>query len=72
MLRVFTSGERLANQLKINEMGEVGKLVKRIEMGGPKARTLVKKVETGDMKVANLVEKIQMNDPNVGTDGKSV
>ena len=26
-LRVFTSSERLANHLKINEIGEVGKLV---------------------------------------------
>ena len=35
-LRVFTSSERLANQLKINEIREVGKWVKKIEMGAPK------------------------------------
>ena len=28
-MRVFTSSERLANQLKINEIGEVGKLMKK-------------------------------------------
>ena len=32
-LTVLTSTERLANQLKIDEIGEVGKLVKKIEMG---------------------------------------
>ena len=31
-LRVLTSSERLANQLKINEIGEVGKLVKKTEI----------------------------------------
>ena len=39
-LRVFTSSERLANQLKTNEVGEVG--------------NLMKKLETGDMKVEEL------------------
>ena len=49
---------------KLGEVGEVGKLLTRIEMGGPQARTLVKKVETGDMKVGELV-KIPMKDPKV-------
>ena len=31
-LRVFTSRERLANQMSVNEIGEVGTLVKRSEM----------------------------------------
>ena len=35
-LRVLTSSERLANQLRINEIGEVGKLVTKIEMNAPK------------------------------------
>ena len=35
-LRVFTSSERLANQTRINEIGEVGKLVKRTEMDAPR------------------------------------
>ena len=52
-IRVFTSSERLANHLKINEIGEVGKLLKRIETGGPQARKIIKKVETGDKKVEN-------------------
>ena len=34
-LRVFTSSERLANHLKINEMGKVGQLVTKIEMNAP-------------------------------------
>ena len=35
-LRVFTSSERLANHLKISEIGEVGKLVTKIETDAPK------------------------------------
>ena len=35
-LRVFTSSERLANHLKINEIGEVGSLVTKIEMDASK------------------------------------
>ena len=85
-LRVFTSSERLANHMKINENGEsenvkktemgdpkvgtnggvVGKLVRKIEIGGPQAGKLMKKVETGDMKVGELTTKIQMNDRKVG------
>ena len=34
--KVLTSSERLANQLKINEIGEVAKLVKKEEMSDPK------------------------------------
>ena len=41
-LRVFTSSERLANQLKINEIGEVGKPMMKIEMNAPKIGKLVK------------------------------
>ena len=41
-LRVFTSSERLASQLKINEIGEVGKPVTKIEMNAPKIGKLVK------------------------------
>ena len=57
-LRVFTGSERLANQLNINEIGEVGKLVKKIEMGAAK--------------IGKLVQRIQMNDPKVGKVWKSV
>ena len=35
-LGVFTSKEQLANQMKINKIGEVVKLVKKIEMEAPK------------------------------------
>ena len=62
-LTVFTSSERLANQLKINEIGDVGKLVKKIKMGAPKIGKLANK---NDMKVEALVKKIQMNDSKVG------
>ena len=61
-LRGFTSCERLANQMKIKEVREVGKLVKRTEMGDPKAEIMLKKIETGDMKVGALVKKIQVNE----------
>ena len=33
--RMFTSSERLANHLKITEIGEAGKLVTKNEMGDP-------------------------------------
>ena len=74
---VFTSSGRLANQLvkeielvNKNEMedpkvGRLEKLVKRIEIGEPKAGNLMKMVETGDVKVEELVKKIQMNDLKV-------
>ena len=51
---------------KLGKVGEVRKLVTKIEMGGAQARKLMKKVETGDRKVGELVQKIQMNDPKVG------
>ena len=35
-LRVFTSSERLANHLQINEIGEAGKMVTKIDMDSPK------------------------------------
>ena len=50
---------------KVEKIGEVGKLVKRIETGGSQARHLMKKVETIDRKVEELVKKIQMKDPKV-------
>ena len=40
MLKVFTSSERLVNQLKINEIGVVGKLVTKIEMDAPRTGKL--------------------------------
>ena len=57
-LRVFTSSERLANQMKINEMDapRVGTLVKKSELSDSKVEkagkvgTLVQKVEMGDTK----------------------
>ena len=50
-LRVFTSSERLANYLKINEIGEVEKLAMKIEMDDPEIGKLVKKNEMGDPRV---------------------
>ena len=35
-IRVFTSSERVANQLKINETGEFGQLVTKAETNAPK------------------------------------
>ena len=35
-IRVLTSSERVANQLKINETGEVGHLVTKAETNAPK------------------------------------
>ena len=46
--RVFTSSERLASQLKEGEVGEVGRLVKKIEMD--------------DMKTGRVVEKVSMDE----------
>ena len=48
------------------KIGVIGELVKRVEMGDPKAGKLMNKVETGGMKVEELVKKIQMNEPKVG------
>ena len=44
---MFTSSERLANQMKINEMGEVEKLVNRIEMGDPQVGKVGKSINFG-------------------------
>ena len=55
-LREFTGSERLANHVKINEIGEVGKLTKRTEMDAPKIGKLVKNDEMGDSKVVNIGE----------------
>ena len=71
-LRVFTSSER-PNHLKINEIGEVGKLVKKTEIGGwSTSRKMMKKVETGGVKVGELVKHFQMNEPQGGKLGRSV
>ena len=42
---MFTSSERLANHLKINEIGEARKLVRKHEMGDTESGKLVKKNE---------------------------
>ena len=55
VLRVFTSSERLANQLMTNEIGEVGKLVTKIEVVAPKVGNI------GE--VGKLVKKIEMGAP---------
>ena len=54
---------------KVEQVGVLGKLVKRIAMGGPQARKTMKKVETGDRIVGEMVNKIQMNDPKIGNVG---
>ena len=53
-LRVFTSSERLANQLKINE---IGKLVTKIEMDTPKFGKLLKKNDMSNSKVGKIGEE---------------
>ena len=53
----------------VEKVGVVGKLVERLEMGGPQAGKMMKKVETGGVKVGELVRKIQMNEPTVGKSG---
>ena len=71
-LRVLTTSERLANQLKINEIGEVGKLVTKIELDAPKSGKLLKKNEMGDPtvgkigEVGKLVKKNEMGGMKVG------
>ena len=69
-LSVFTSSERRADQLKINEIGQVGKSVTKIEMDAREVGQLVKKIEMGDPKVGNLVNKDEMG--KLGVVGKSV
>ena len=54
LLSVSSNIERLANQLKIVEIGEAGKYVKKTEMDDPKVGNLVKKDEMGDPKVETL------------------
>ena len=77
-LRVFTSRERLANQLKINEIGEVGKLVTQVEMDAPKIGKLVKKNEMGNPNVGKIAavrksaRKIEMSGPLAGKMMKKV
>ena len=65
-IRVFTSSERLANQLKINEIREVGELVTKTETNAPKKGKLVRKFEMGDPKNGKSVKKNEMDDPKVG------
>ena len=68
-LRVFTSSERLANQLKINDIGEVGKPVTKIEMecsenrkiGEGGVRWMIQKLKIGV--VGQLVKRIEMDGP---------
>ena len=45
--------------MKISEIGEVGKLVKRTEMDAPRLGKLVQKIEMGDPKTGNLVKRIE-------------
>ena len=47
-LRVFASSDRLANHFKIIDIGEVGKLVTKIEMDAPTMGKLVKKSDMSD------------------------
>ena len=60
------------NEMHVQKLNNIGKLVKRIETGGLQARKIMKKVETGDRKVVDLVEKIQVNEPKVGKVWRSV
>ena len=64
-LTAFTSSERLAKRPKTNDVGGVGKVVKKIDMGDAKARRLVKNVGTGNMKMGRLVKKVPVNDPKI-------
>ena len=75
-LRVFTSSGRLANQLKNNNIGKGGRLVKKTEMGDSKVGKvgevgkLVKKIEMGDPKIGKSVQKTEMGDSKVGKVGE--
>ena len=53
--REFTSSERLANKMKIKEIGEVGKMVKRTEMDAPRIENLVQKIVMSDLKAENML-----------------
>ena len=70
-IRVFTSSERLANQLKIGQIREVGDSVTKIETNAPKRGTSVKKNEMNGPKVVEIgevgtfVRKIEMGDPRI-------
>ena len=52
-MSVFTSSERLANQSRLEKLenGEVGRQVRKIEVGAPKIGKLVKQNEIGDPKL---------------------
>ena len=76
-MRVFTISERLANQMKTGDIGEVGNFVKRTEIDAPRVGKLVEKSEIcdpksvqksgmGDLKTETLVKKSEMGGPNVG------
>ena len=52
-LRVLTSIERLANQLKTHEIGEAGKHVTKIVMDSPEVAKLVKKTKMDAPKTGN-------------------
>ena len=55
-LRVFTSSERLTNHLKINEIGEVGKLVTKIEMDSPEIAKIGEADRDGCSENRNIAE----------------
>ena len=55
-LRVFTSSERLVNQLTINEIREVGEMVTKTETNAPNIGKLVKKNEMDVLKVVKMEE----------------
>ena len=60
-LRAFTSSEGLANQLNEDEVGEVGKLLKKIEMDATKnVGKLVKKIEMDAARSEKFVNKNEM------------
>ena len=69
-IRVITSSERLASQLKINEIDDpkvgkiedVEKLVRKIETGDPRNRKLVKKNEMDVPKVEQIGWKLGEED----------
>ena len=52
----FTSSERLANRLKINKTGAVGKSVKKNQMGGPNVGKVWKSLRVGQVVYTKLEE----------------
>ena len=64
-IRVFTSSERLANQLKINEMKEVGELVTKTVTDTPEIGKSVKKNEIDDSKVGKVGESWKIGEEDL-------